>query len=76
MFDKKTNAMLILGLLNDAYGDVKSIVYYLNDFRMSHPEMEEIKEFELNKIIEKTIELENLILDSMNRIKNEVYKEG
>ena len=75
MFDKKTNAMLILGLLNDAYGDVKSIVYYLNDFRMSHPEMEEIKEFELDKIIEKAIELENLILDSMNRIKNEVYKE-
>jgi len=76
MFDRKTNAMLILGLLNDAYGDVRTMIHYLNDFRLSHSEMEELKEFELDKVIDKAIELQNSILKSMEKVKVEIYKKG
>lgn len=75
MFDRKTRGMLVLGLLNDAYGDVRTIIYYLNDFRLSHPEMEEIKEFGLDEVIDKAIELQDAILKNMERIKAEIYKE-
>lgn len=73
MFDREAKAMLILGLLNDAYGDARTIIHYLNDFRVSHPEMKEIKEFGLDEVIDKAIELQNVILKTMEKIKVEIY---
>ncbi|RLI77239.1 hypothetical protein DRP05_10755 [Archaeoglobales archaeon] len=67
MFDRETKAMLILGLLNDAYGDVRTMIHYLNDFRLSHPEMKEVKEFGLDGVVDKAIELQNNILKAMEK---------
>jgi tripartite-type tricarboxylate transporter receptor subunit TctC len=64
----------MLGLLNDAYGDTRNILYYLNDFIVSHPEMaEEIEEFGLKGVIRKAEELEKAIAESMEKLKEVVY---
>ncbi len=39
--DDKAKAMLMLGLLNDAFGDVRNLIYYLRDFVNSHQDWSE-----------------------------------
>jgi len=74
VFDRKTRLLLMLGMLNDVYGDTASAVLSIQDFIASHPEMqEEIREFELISILNKAKEFEKLILDTMDKIKAEVY---
>ncbi len=74
VFDRKSKLLLMLGMLNDVYGDTASIVLSLQDFISSHPEMEEeVGEFKLISILNKAKEFEELILDTMDRIKVEVY---
>ncbi|MBO8182276.1 MAG: hypothetical protein H0Z28_05720 [Archaeoglobus sp.] len=73
MFDRKTKLLLILGLLNDAYGDARTITINLKDFIASHPEMsDEIEEFELFKILNQASDLEKEIDEIMMKIKREV----
>lgn len=68
--DEKARAMLMLGLLNDAFGDVRGMLYYLQDFVMSHPEMkDEMEEFGLNEVVEMAKELERKILEKMDVLK-------
>jgi cell shape-determining protein MreC len=74
MFDRKSRVMLLLALLNEAYGDVRSIVAYLEDFIASHPEMsEEIEEFKLRELIDEAVSLEKKILEVMEEMKREIY---
>jgi cell shape-determining protein MreC len=74
MFDRKSRVMLLLALLNEAYGDVRSIVAYLEDFIASHPEMsEEIEEFKLRELVEEAVSLEKKILEVMEEMKREIY---
>ena len=75
MFDRKSRIMLMLALLNEAYGDVRSIIACLEDFINSHPEMrEEIEEFKLGDLLDDAIELEKKILDVMENMKRVVYE--
>lgn len=75
MFDRKTRIMLMLALLNEAYGDIRSIITSLEDFISSHPEMkDEIEEFELGDLLEDAINFERKLLDIMERIKRVVYE--
>jgi len=68
MFDRKTRLMLMLGLLNDAYAEVRSIVVSVSDFIGSHPEMrEEVEEFKLGEIVEEAMKLEKKIFEVMKR---------
>ncbi len=68
--DRKARAMLMLGLLNDAFGDVRSMLYYLQDFIVSHPEMaSEVVEFGIDEVVEKARELEKKIVESMDKLK-------
>jgi peptidoglycan/xylan/chitin deacetylase (PgdA/CDA1 family) len=76
MFDRKTRLMLILGLLNDAFGDVRSIMANISDFIGSHPEMrEEIEEFKLNDILNHALNLEREIDEVMSKLKREIFEE-
>ena len=75
MFDRKTRLMLMLGLLNDAYAEVRSIVVSVSDFIGSHPEMrEEVEEFKLGEIVEEAMKLEKKIFEVMEEMKREIYK--
>jgi hypothetical protein len=74
MFDRKTRLLLVLGLLNDAYTETKSIIVFISDFIKSHPEMREIKEYELDKILNDAISLEKRIFDVMSELKREIEK--
>ncbi len=75
MFDRRSRVFLMLALLNEAYGDVRSIVTNLSDFIGSHPEMkDEIEEFRLEEILNSAIELERKILDVMEEMKKVVYE--
>ena len=75
MFDRKSRVMLMLALLNEAYGDVRSIITCLEDFINSHPEMqEEIEEFKLKELLDEAVELERKILDVMENMKRVVYE--
>lgn len=75
-FDEKARAMLMLGLLNDAFGDLRNIIYYLQDFVMSHPEMaEELDKLGLMEILQDARELERKILESMEKLKKIVYED-
>lgn len=74
MFDRKSRVFLMLALLNEAYGDVRSIITCLSDFIASHPEMkEEVEEFKLEEILNSALELERKILDAMEEMKKVVY---
>ncbi len=73
MFDRKTRMMLILGVLNDCFGDIKTTITNLSDFVGSHPDFEEIDELELREILNMAIELERKIVDAMDRAKKEIY---
>jgi hypothetical protein len=72
MFDRKTRLLLILGVLNDAYGDARTMAMNLRDFITSHPEMDEIEEFELFKILNQASNLEKEIDEVMGKIKREI----
>ncbi|WP_457591704.1 hypothetical protein [Geoglobus sp.] len=73
MFDRKTRMMLILGVLNDCFGDIRTTITNLSDFVGSHPDFEEIDELELREILNMAIELERKIVDAMDRAKKEIY---
>lgn len=73
MFDRKTRMMLLLGMLNDCFGDVRSTIANISDFIASHRDFEEIEELELRNILEKAHELEKKILEAMDRAKKEIY---
>ena len=72
MFDRKTRMMLLLGILNDCFGDVRSTITNISDFMASHS-FEEIEELELREILEKAQELEKKILEAMDKAKKEIY---
>ena len=75
MFDRKARVMLMLALLNEAYGDIRSIITCLEDFISSHPEMEdEIEEFKLRDLLEDAINFEKMLLDVMEKMKRVVYE--
>lgn len=73
MFDRKTRMMLILGVLNDCFGDIRTTITNLSDFVGSHPDFEEIDELELREILNMAIELERKIVEAMDRAKKEIY---
>jgi len=75
MFDKRLRVMLMLALLNEAYGDIRSIVTCLEDFINSHPEMqEEIEEFKLRELLNDAMSFERKLLDVMEQMKRVVYE--
>ncbi|WP_290623666.1 MULTISPECIES: hypothetical protein [unclassified Archaeoglobus] len=77
VMDERAKAMLMLGLLNDAFADTRNMVYYLQDFLMSHPEMiEDIKKFGLMDVLEEARNLERKIMDSMDKLKRVLYEQG
>ncbi|AIY90853.1 hypothetical protein [Geoglobus acetivorans] len=73
MFDRKTRMMLIMGVLNDCFGDVRTTIANLSEFIASHPDFKEIDELELREILNKAYELERKILETMDKAKKEVY---
>jgi len=73
MFDRRTNLMLILGLLNDCFGDIRTTIVNLSDFMKSHPGMKEIEEFQLYDVLNQAQKLEERILEIMDKIKKEIY---
>ncbi len=72
MFDRKTRMMLLLGVLNDCFGDVRSTIANISDFMASHS-FEEMEELELREILQKAQELEKKILEAMDKAKKEIY---
>ncbi len=73
MFDRRTRLLLMLGVLNDAFGDARTIALNLRDFIGSHPEMrDEVEEFKLIDLLNRAIELEKEIDEVMMKIKKEV----
>ncbi|MBE8538889.1 hypothetical protein [Geoglobus acetivorans] len=73
MFDRKTRMMLIMGVLNDCFGDVRTTIVNLSEFIASHPDFDEIDELELREILNKAYELERKIVETMDKAKKEVY---
>ncbi len=73
MFDRKTRMMLLLGVLNDCFGDVRSTITNITDFIASHRDFDEIEELELREILEKAHELERKIIEAMDKAKKEIY---
>jgi len=73
MFDRKTRMMLLLGVLNDCFGDVRSTIANITDFIASHRDFDEIDELELREILEKAHELERKIVEAMDKAKKEIY---
>lgn len=56
--------------MNDVFADVRNMLYYLQDFIMSHPDWrEDIEKMGLNEIVESAKELERLTLEKMNELK-------
>ncbi len=75
MFDRKSRVMLMLALLNEAYGDIRSIITCLEDFINSHPEMkDEIEEFGLKELLNDAVNFEKKLLDVMESMKRVVYE--
>ncbi len=75
MFDRKSRVMLMLALLNEAYGDIRSILTCLEDFINSHPEMkDEIEEFGLKELLNDAVNFEKKLLDVMESMKRVVYE--
>ncbi len=65
--DEKAKAMLMLGVLNDVFGDVRNMVYYLQDFLYSHPDWaEDFDKMGLNDVLNAARELEKLTLEKWN----------
>ncbi len=75
MFDRRSRVMLMLALLNEAYGDIRSIIVCLEDFINSHPEMkDEIEEFRLKELLNDAVNFEKKLLDVMENMKRVVYE--
>ncbi len=73
--DSKSRALLMLGLLNDAFGDVRGMLYYLQDFINSHPEMRsDVEKFGLEEVVEVAKELEAKILEKMDELKKVIER--
>ncbi len=73
MIDEKAKAILMLGLLNDAYADTRNMIYYLQDFLMSHPEWSgDLEKYGIKEVLELARELERIILESMDKLKRVV----
>uniref|UniRef100_A0A7C2SFD9 HEPN domain-containing protein n=1 Tax=Archaeoglobus fulgidus TaxID=2234 RepID=A0A7C2SFD9_ARCFL len=71
--DEKAKAILMLGLLNDAYADTRNMIYYLQDFLMSHPEWSgDLEKYGIKEVLELARELERIILESMDKLKRVV----
>ncbi len=75
LFDRKSRLMLMLGVLNDCYGDVRTAVINLSDFIGTHPEFREIDEMGVREVLEDARRLEEKILRVMDEIKKEIYSE-
>lgn len=67
--------MLMLGALNDCYGDIRTAVLNLSDFISTHPEFQEIDEMGVREVLEGARKLEEKILKVMDEIKKEIYSE-
>ncbi len=74
MFDRKTRMMLILGMLNDCYGDIRSTITNLSDFISSHQDFDEIEEFGLKELLNHAMDFESKLVKIMDEVKREVYK--
>jgi len=74
MFDRKTRMMLILGVLNDCYGDIRSTITNLSDFISSHPDFEEIEELGLKELLNHAMDFESKLVKIMDEVKREVYR--
>ncbi len=67
----------MLIMLNDIYSDVVLLVRNLKDFVASHPEMlEDMEEFGFLKTLKIAEDLENNVLDVMDRLKEVVYSKS
>lgn len=75
LFDRKSRLMLMLGVLNDCYGDIRTAVINLSDFIGTHPEFQEIDEMGVREVLEDARRLEKKILRVMDEIKKEIYPE-
>lgn len=73
MFDRKTRMMLLLGVLNDCFGDIRSTIVNLSEFIGSHPDFEEIDELEVREILNMAYDLERKIREAMDKAKKEIY---
>jgi len=71
MLDKKYKLMLLLSLLNEAYGDLKSIVINLEEFITLHSD---IDKFRLKELLDDFIHLEKKVIEVMNYIKKEIER--
>ncbi|AIG97978.1 MULTISPECIES: cytochrome c biogenesis protein ResB [Archaeoglobus] len=70
VMDEKAKAMLMLGVLNDAFGDIRNMIYYLQDFIYSHPDWaEDFEKLGLNDVLNAARELEKLTLEKMDLLK-------
>ena len=68
--DEKAKALLMLGVLNDVFGDARNIVYYLQDFVYSHPDwVQDFEKMGLYDILNAARELERLALEKMDSLK-------
>ncbi|MCS7121136.1 MAG: hypothetical protein NZ895_00810 [Archaeoglobaceae archaeon] len=68
--DKETKALLVLGLLNEAFGDVRSMIYYIRDFVESYRDWKkELEEFGVFEVLENAERLEKIIIEKMDLLK-------
>ncbi|HID43906.1 MAG TPA: hypothetical protein EYP30_09095 [Archaeoglobaceae archaeon] len=74
MMDRKAKLIMSLGVLNGIYGNITSIVADLSDFISQNPDlMDEFREFGLEDILEKSMNLENLVKEARSRLMKEIY---
>ncbi|HIP57715.1 MAG TPA: hypothetical protein EYH00_00160 [Archaeoglobus profundus] len=71
MIDKKYKLILLLSLLNEAYGDLKSIVLNLEEFITLHSD---IDKFRLKELLDDFINIERKVIEVMNYIKKEIER--
>jgi len=71
MIDKKYKLILLLSLLNEAYGDLKSIVLNLEEFITLHSD---IDKFRLKELLDDLINIERKVIEIMNYIKKEIER--
>jgi|Deesub1362A_J573_1020465.scaffolds.fasta_scaffold00028_83 hypothetical protein len=65
----------MLGVLNYAFGDARTIALNLKDFIASHPDMkDEFEEFDFIKLLDMVSDLEREIDGVMAKIKKEIER--
>jgi hypothetical protein len=73
-FDRKAKLVMSLGVLNEVYSGITSIVVDLSDFISQHPDLrDEVIEFGLEDILYKAMDLEKLVSEALSRLKKEIY---